>query len=142
MMLTGAIGDDRRRCGQCETLHREQIDEIEHAALGKHRKRHQQQDRCEQVDELGVERDVLHRHQPPRSWCTSMASTARGNAVPRNSGARKMRILALRVSMRASANPPTASLATRTGVAPRTSSQSWLPEAMPNGMNNAKPMHA
>ena len=48
---------------------------------------------------------------------TSKPITAIRNAVPRNSGTRKMRILALRVSIRASTTPPIASLITSTGKA-------------------------
>ena len=61
--------------------------------------------------------------------------------MPRNSGARKIRIFADSVSISASAKPPTSSLATRIGTAATMASQLVLPSAMPTGMKIARPMH-
>ena len=61
--------------------------------------------------------------------------------MPRNSGARKMRIFADSVSISASAKPPTASLAISAGAAPSSASQSVPLTTMPNGKNSARPMH-
>ena len=62
-------------------------------------------------------------------------------AVPRNSGARKMRIFADSVSINASANPPNASLATSSGAADSSASPSAPLTTMPNGTNSARPIH-
>src|SRR5258705_2506512 len=140
MRLVGPERDDPR--GDCEgkPLRGEQVDEREHAALRQHRKREQQQNRREQVDELRVERGSGH-DQLPRSWVTSMPSTASRNAVPRDSGARKIRIFAESVSISANAAPPIASFAISAGAAPSISRQSPPASAMPIGKNNASPMH-
>ena len=61
--------------------------------------------------------------------------------MPRNSGARKIRIFAETVSISASAKPPAPSLATRAGTASAMAPQSPSPPAMPNGKNSASPMH-
>jgi hypothetical protein len=88
-----------------QALQHEQVDQRQDAALRQHGEAEQQHHRRAQVDELagkagsgwsgrGGSRPVSS------SRCTSMASTASRKAVPRNSGARKMRILALSVSIR------------------------------------------
>src|SRR3979490_1623045 len=98
MRLVGSERDDPRGDRESEALRGEQVDERKNAALRQHRKREQQQDRREQIDELSVERRSGH-DQLPRSWLTSIPSTASRNAVPRNSGARKIRIFAESVSI-------------------------------------------
>jgi len=72
---------------------------------------------------------------------TSIASTASRNAVPRNSGARKILSFADSVSMTASAAPPTTSLTTSAGADQAIARQSSLTSAIPNGRNSAMPMH-
>src|SRR5437879_11630614 len=139
MGLMRHVGNDSRRAGEREALRGKEVDQRQHTALRQHREREQQQHRGEQVDQLGRKGQVAH--QLPSNRLTSIPSTASRKAVPRNSGARKMRIFADKVSISASANPPTASLAMSTGVAPRTSSQSKLPWAIPNGRKSARPMH-
>ena len=61
------------------------------------------------------------------------------NAVPRNSGARKIRIFAETVSISARRKPPTASLTTSAGSA-SSSPVASPPCAIPNGKNSAMPM--
>lgn len=70
---------------------------------------------------------------------TSSPITASRKAVARNSGTRKMRILALRVSTRASSTPPMASLITNTGKA-MISASGASASATPQGKNSASPM--
>src|SRR5665213_2858471 len=138
--LRGCVCDDCRGYRERQSLCRVQVDQRQHAALREHREGQQQQQRRQQVNELRVERSDGHANQLPSSRLTSIASTASRNAVPRNSGARKIRSLADSVSIRASAAPPQRSLATRIGAAPSSARQS-LPSAMPKGKKSASPMH-
>src|SRR5262249_54567353 len=130
-------GDHHRGQKKDEPLRGEKVDEGNDAPLRQHGEGEEQQDGGEEVDEL---RAVVREHQRSSSTCTSRASTASMNAVPRNSGARKMRIFALSISIAASAAPPTASLAANAGSA-RTSPSQSPPWATPNGKNSASPMH-
>src|SRR6266508_3115427 len=139
MRLMRHVGHDRRRAGEREALRRKQVDQCEHAALRQHREREEQQHRGEQIDQLSGERQVAH--QLPSSRLTSIPRTASRKAVPRNSGARKMRIFAASVSISARTNPPIASLPISTGVAMSIASQSSLAPAMPYGKKSASPMH-
>ena len=68
-----------------------------------------------------------------------MPITASRKAVARNSGTRKMRILAASVSSTASAMPPIASLNTSTGSASSRASGACA-SATPQGKNSARPM--
>ena len=61
------------------------------------------------------------------------------NAVPRNSGARKIRIFAESVSISARRKPPTASFSTSAGSASKSPVAS-PPSAIPNGKKSAIPM--
>src|SRR5262245_3739670 len=133
--LSGDHRHQRRGQEQDEPLGREKVDERKDAPLRQHGEGEQQQHRREQVDEL---RAVVGEHQRSSSTCTSRASTASMNAVPRNSGARKMRIFALTISIAASAAPPAASLAANAGSA-RTRPSKSPPWATRNGKNNASP---
>src|SRR5437879_8751021 len=139
MGLMRHVGNDSRRAGEREALRGKEVDQRQHTALRQHREREQQQHRGEQVDQLSREGQVAH--QLPRSRLTSIPSTASRKAVPRNSGARKMRIFADNVSISARTNPPMASLPISTGVATRIASQSSLALAMPYGKKSDRPMH-
>src|SRR4029079_4276900 len=108
------------------------------ATLREHRKRDQQQQRRHQIDQLVGERQA-HAGLPSSRKGVSVPSTASRNAIPRNSGTRKMRILAETISSTARPAAASASLASRaaidSGIIPQ------LPaRAMPQGTNSAMPM--
>src|SRR6187200_977624 len=133
MRLPGRVRDHRRRQRKHQPLRGEQVDQRNDPALREHRERKQQEDGREEIDQLLADRERRH-DQLPSSRLTSIPSTASRKAVPRNSGARKMRIFAESVSITASDAPPIASFRTSAGAAPSIATKS-APSAMPNGKN-------
>src|SRR5450830_1316902 len=107
------IAQQNGRRDQCGALDREEIDQRGDAPLRDHGKRQHQNQCGKQVYQLRDELD----HEIPSKMFTSSPITASKKAVPRNSGTRNNRILALRVSIKASKKPPTASLISSTGSA-------------------------
>ena len=91
VVLVGGPGHDHGGNAQHQSLPGEQVDQRQHAALRQHGEGDQQQQCGEQVDELAGQ--VHAMLSSSRKWM-SMPSTASRKAVPRNSGTRKMRILA------------------------------------------------
>ena len=70
-----------------------------------------------------------------------MPSTASRNAVPRNSGARKMRIFADSVSISASSDAADRELGDEHRRRAEHREPVGAASAMPNGKNSARPMH-
>src|SRR5579885_3295199 len=137
LRTAAAIRHDGGGSGQHRALGGEQVEQAEDAPLREHGEGQQQQHRGGEMDELGGPRQVGHA-QLPSSSRTKSPSTASRNAVARNSGARKMRILALTVSSSARPAPAAANLSATTGRA------ASIPEptrsGSPQGRNSAKPM--
>ncbi len=58
MALVRRIGDHQRGEHQHQALRGKQVDQRQDAPLREHREREQQKQRCEQVDQLCVERQI------------------------------------------------------------------------------------
>src|SRR5512133_403208 len=129
------ITEQDRRRHQGRALDHEQIDQGDDAPLRDHGERQHQDQGRKQIDQLGRELD----HPTPSKMLTSSPITANKKAVPRNSGTRKIRILALAVSIMAIKTPPKANLMMSTGSASNSASGAWA-SATPHGKNSAKPM--
>src|SRR5215831_11621571 len=139
--LARAPGEEQRGGKQHRSLHRQQVDQINDAALGEHREGQEQEQCGAQVEQLQIQRGTGHS-QAPSSRCTRSPSTAKRNAVARNSGARNTRSFADTVSIKASSAPAAASFTPSSGIEASSAAGLLRPVDTPQGTKSAKPMQA
>ena len=131
----------RSTATSASALQREQVDQRQDAPLREHREREQQQDRAPSRLMSWRERAALIAFTRPAAGGRACRCTASRNAVPRNSGTRKMRILALARLDQRERSAADGELDDQHRQRQQQRAAVACASAMPQGRNSARPMH-